>query len=260
MERADRARLIGLPGAYTPASLHTIGPLTLDEETAHHFRVRRLAIGDDVRVTDGEGAIGTGSLTTLGKRSTTVDLAELHHESEPPPVRLLVPVADRDRMLWLAEKSAELGVRRWTPLIWERSRSVSPRGEGEAFRARVRARMVAALIQSGGAWLPLLDDESGGASFVASVGVNNDGISLLLDASGPPLTDVLAPLLDAAPTGRVGLPVTLAVGPEGGLAGEEVAALVRAGFRRCSLGPRVLRFETAAIAALAVIGAVRGEQ
>lgn len=258
MERADRARLIALPGAYAPAPLHSIGSIALDEETAHHFRVRRLVIGDEIRVTDGSGAIGTGPLTALGKRSATVELAELHHEPEPPPVRLLAPVADRERLLWLAEKSAELGVRRWTPLSWERSRSVSPRGEGESFRARVRARMVAALIQSGGAWLPSLDDESDGMTFLGEVGADDGGTPLLLDASGPPLLTVLTPLMDVHPTGRDGRRVTLALGPEGGLEDEEVAALVGAGFRPCSLGPRVLRFETAAVAALAIIGAARG--
>jgi len=255
VERADRASLIALPGAYTPTALQSTGPRLLDEETAHHFRVRRLVVGDMVRVTDGSGVIGTGPLTTLGKRSATVEVIEIRHEPEPPPVRLLVPVADRDRTLWLAEKSAEMGVREWTPLSWHRSRSVSPRGEGESFRARVRARMVAALIQSGGAWLPHLYEDMAGEKFVADQGGNDDGIALLLDANGPPLLAVLAPLLDRPSPDGEQPRIALALGPEGGLTEAEVAALVGAGFRSCSLGPRVLRFETAAIAALAVIGA-----
>lgn len=257
MERADRATLSALPGAYTSEPLHSSGSLIVDEETAHHFRVRRLVVGDRVRVTDGLGSLATASIATLGKRSATIELMELHQEPEPPPVRLLVPVADRDRMLWLAEKSAELGVRDWTPLSWERSRSVSPRGEGESFRARVRARMVAALIQSGGAWLPRLNEESDGASFCAAHRVEDGSGSLLLDGGGLPLMAVLARLLDVAPSGRHTLNLTLAIGPEGGFSADELAALVGAGFQSCSLGPRVLRFETAAIAAIAVIGASR---
>lgn len=286
MERAYRAGLSALPGAFVPVGLHGPGPVMLDEETAHHLRVRRLELGDEIRVVDGCGMIGRGRLVALGKRAATVEVAELHHEPPPAPVRLLVPIADRERMLWLAEKSAEFGLRRWTPVRWERSRSVSPRGEGELFRAKVRARMIAALVQSGGSWLPAGDVEHDGSSFAApaegeraggeraggeraggeSAGggaAGEGGLRLLLDADGPPLLSVLAPLLtesqqaEEPPLGVDALGVTVALGPEGGLTPEETATLVAAGYRRCALGSSILRFETAAVAALALVEAAR---
>ncbi|MHB1223140.1 MAG: RsmE family RNA methyltransferase [Gemmatimonadaceae bacterium] len=256
MERADRAALSALPGAFVDTPLRAPGTLVLDDETAHHLRVRRLGEGDRIRVTDGLGAVGHGTLASLGKRGATVELEALHHDPAPPPVRLLVPVADRDRMLWLAEKSAELGLTWWTPVRWDRSRSVSPRGEGEQFRAKARARMIAALVQSGGAWLPRMDAERDGAAVVAAETGGADGARLLLDAGGPPLLGVVSPLL-ASSSDPAGTVVTVALGPEGGLTSDETAALVGVGYRRCGLGDRILRFETAAVAALALVDAAR---
>lgn len=258
MERADRAELSALPGAFVATPLRAPGTVVLDDETAHHLRVRRLEAGDQIRVTDGCGTTGSGTLASLGKRGATVELEVLHHDPAPPPVRLLVPVADRDRMLWLAEKSAELGLTRWTPVRWERSRSVSPRGEGEQFRAKARARMIAALVQSGGAWLPAIDAERDGAAVIAAGTDGAGGVHLLLDAAGPPLLGAIVPLLAASPSGAGGTVVTIALGPEGGLTADETSALVGAGYGRCALGRRILRFETAAVAALALVDAARG--
>jgi 16S rRNA (uracil1498-N3)-methyltransferase len=213
----------------------------LDEAAARHMRVLRLDAGAVVGLRDGQGRIGAGQLVRLTKSQAYVEVTAMVSASPLPPVHLLVPVADRDRMLWLAEKAAELGATSWRPVLWRRSRSVSPRGEGVNFQAKVRARMEGALAQSEGAWLPQHFPE---ATLERAILAAPPGDRVVLDPSGPPLVGPGAPPLD--------LPFVIAVGPEGGLEPDETAHLVEAGFRRASLGPSILRFETAAIAALAV--------
>jgi 16S rRNA (uracil1498-N3)-methyltransferase len=156
-------------------------------------------------------------------------------------VHLLVPVADRDRMLWLAEKCAELAITTWQPVIFARSRSVVPRGEGDAFAAKVRARMVAALEQSGGAWLPEIRRELSLEEAVARVSTRG---RYLLDRGAQPLDAT-----EAAEGAAV------AFGPEGGIEPEERALLEHLGWRRAALAPTTLRFETAGTAAVAVLRA-----
>jgi 16S rRNA (uracil1498-N3)-methyltransferase len=143
-------------------------------------------------------------------------------------------------MLMLAEKAVELGVSAWRSIIYRRSRSVTPRGEGDGFREKLRLRMIAALEQSAGAWLPSLELEAEASDAIAS---GMSGHALLLDAFGPPIVEVLA---------QVHQPLVIACGPEGGLEPAERDAFEDAGWRTASLGPNVLRFETAGIAALAL--------
>jgi 16S rRNA (uracil1498-N3)-methyltransferase len=233
-------------GVLSPAPLDGAGAIELDEDGAHHLRVRRAEAGDAVRVTDGRGVLGVGRLTRLARRAATVEVERIERVPAPAPVRLLVPVADRERMLLLAEKAVELGLGAWEPVLWRRSLSVSPRGEGDAFRAKLVARMAAALLQSGGAWLPEVRPERPLAA-VAADG-EGAGAGILLDAQGPPLLAVAA--VTAAP-------LRLAVGPEGGVEPDERDALLAAGFHPASLGARVLRFETAAIVGLGVAQAAR---
>ncbi|HET7631219.1 MAG TPA: RsmE family RNA methyltransferase, partial [Gemmatimonadaceae bacterium] len=135
------------------------GTVTLSEAAARHAQVRRLREGDAARVVDGAGTIGTGQLVEVHRQDPSVRLQSVESVSRLPDLTLCVPVADRDRMLWLAEKATELGVTRWQPVQFARSRSVSPRGEGPAFAGKLRARIVSALEQSGGAWLPEIAPE-----------------------------------------------------------------------------------------------------
>jgi len=217
--------------------------VSLGEEAAHHARVRRLAAGERVRLTDGAGALGEGEILRLSKSALEIrlDAATVHRIPPPAPVHLLVPVADRERMLWLAEKAAELAVTSWTPVRYARSRSVSPRGEGPAFADKVRRRMVAALEQSAGAWLPAIEPEIEAGEAPARFG---DCLRLLLDAAGEA---ALSALSTVDHTG-----VAVALGPEGGLEEAEADAYRDAGWRAATLAPTVLRFETAAVAAVAV--------
>jgi 16S rRNA (uracil1498-N3)-methyltransferase len=215
----------------------------LGDAAARHARVRRLEAGDAVRLTDGAGAVALGELIRLDPRSGDVEVRTSEHVDRPARLSLVVPVADRDRMLWLAEKAGELAVTDWCPVLYARSRSVSPRGEGESFARKVRARMIGALQQSGGAWLPTLHGERTLDDVIPAC---QGARGFLLDAGGEPLPS-FAPF-DAT---------AIAVGPEGGLESTELDQLLSSGWRSASLGGATLRFETAGVAAVAIVRATQ---
>jgi len=226
---------------FSPDPIPSPGMAVLGEDAAHHARVKRLEIGTTITLVDGTGGRGVGSLVRVSKSQLSVDVTRLDQLDPPAPVHLLVPVADRERMLWLAEKATELGVASWRPVSFRRSKSVSPRGEGLTFQGKVHARMISALEQSSGAWLPMLFPD---ASLDRALAAAPAGWRVLLDAGGA------APDLSRPTT-----PVIIALGPEGGLEETERAMLVSSGFRPTTLGGNILRFETAAIAGIAVMRA-----
>jgi 16S rRNA (uracil1498-N3)-methyltransferase len=238
VERVDRPTVATF---FAPAPLAAGAGVTLGEDAAHHMRVRRMEVGERVALVDGEGALATGTLVRLAKQTAVVEVDGVQRRDPLPAVHMAVPVADRERMLWLAEKCVELGATSWRPILWRRSRSVSPRGEGMTFTAKVRARMAAGLTQSEGAWLPVIYPDATPERAAAAAPA---GTRLLLDPDGPPLLSL-----------ALATPVTIAVGPEGGVERTERDLLVAAGFAPASLGGHILRFETAAVGALAVVRA-----
>jgi 16S rRNA (uracil1498-N3)-methyltransferase len=217
------------------------GTVTLSEEAAHHIRVARVTVGECIALRDGAGKAAVGILVKVSRSSALVDVTETSEVSRPAPIHLLAPVADRDRMLWLAEKVTELGVTSWRPLLWRRSKSVSPRGEGAMFQGKVRARMTSALIQSGGGWLPDIFPE---ATIERAVAAAPLGTRLLLAKDGEPIIGV-----------PMTTPVTIALGPEGGMEPAERDAFIGAAFLPVRLGESTLRFETAGVAAVAIAAA-----
>ena len=237
----ERDGLASLAGFFAKgASFVEGGVIVLDSDAAHHMRVRRLSVGERVFVADGAGNHAIGSIARVSKDDAAVAVESVHQTVQPASVHMLVPIADRDRMLWCAEKCVELGASSWRPVLWHRSRSVSPRGEGASFGEKVRARMESALVQSHTPWLPEIHADTSPESAIE----NSDatGTRLVLDASGDPILHT-----------RLTAPVTIAVGPEGGFEQHELDALRAASFRAASLGTNVLRFETAAVAALAIV-------
>jgi len=218
----------------------------LDEGAAHHAKVKRLLVGQPVGLTSGDGRRVVGRLAELSKRRASVWLADepVEHVPRPPVLELLAPVGDRDRMLMLAEKAVELGVSGWRPVVFSRSRNVTPRGEGEAFREKVRLRMIAALEQSFGAWLPALSPEAPPEVARAEVA---GACGILFDGEGIPITELGASLT---------APCAVSLGPEGGIVPAERAAFLESGWRLASLGDNVLRFETAGIAGIALLRAL----
>ena len=237
MERDHRA---GVAHFYSSVPLLSPGVLVLGEDAAHHAKVRRLSIGAAVTVRDGSGTTASGTLVRMAKQHIELDIASPRCPPPLPPVHLLVPVADKERMLLLAEKATELGVTTWRPVLWRRSRSVAGRGEGTMFSQKVEARMIGALLQSEGAWLPQRFMESNAERAMAAL--PGDGVRLLLDPEGEPIAGV--PLAGS---------VVIAVGPEGGFEADETVRMVEAGFRRVSLAGGILRMETAAIVGLGIV-------
>lgn len=218
-----------------PGALVAGAEIALPDSEVKHLRARRVEDEATVRLVDGTGSVGEGILVVDG-RSARVRVAGVAQEPMPPALVLAVAAGDRERFGWVMEKAAELGVTRVVPVETERSLSVASRLRPEQVdRLSVRGRE--AIKQSGSAWAPVLESPLSLGRFLAG---QADGARWLADPDGAA----------CRPLGATEA-VTMLVGPEGGFTPEERAAILRAGFLPVSLGPHVLRFETAAVAAAA---------
>ena len=241
MERDRRAAIATF---YCEGPLVAGIPVVPSDDVRNHLRARRLGDGDPVQLTNGEGQLAAGSIRARGKRDLELAVSSVQNVARQSAIHLRAPVADRDRMLWLAEKSTELEVASWQGIRFRRSASVTQRGEGPGFATKLHARMVSALEQSGGAWLPSILPDGDLESLTQEA-----SLRVVMDAGGEPLLSVIG---QSTADG-----IILLVGPEGGIEDEERALLEHAGWRRASLGASTLRLETAAVAAIAVARAAQ---
>ncbi|MCA0243135.1 MAG: 16S rRNA (uracil(1498)-N(3))-methyltransferase [Proteobacteria bacterium] len=219
--------------------------LELPPGPARHVQVRRLQPGDELRLFDGRGGEWQAEVLAMGRQQVRLRIGahEAIERELPQAVTLAVGMPANERMDWLVEKATELGAAAIQPLLCERSVLRLEGERAERKREHWQAQAVAAAEQSGRTrvpniarplrlpeWLPMLTTES----------VRR---WLLSPAGAQPLPAAATP---AAPT-------LLLSGPEGGLSPAEEAAALAAGFQPVQLGPRVLRAETAPLAALAVL-------
>jgi 16S rRNA (uracil1498-N3)-methyltransferase len=240
----ERDRRAAIATFYCEGPLVAGIPVTPSDDVRNHLRARRLGDGAAVHLTNGDGLRATATIRARGKRDLELAVSSVTDAARQSPIHLRAPIADRDRMLWLAEKATELEVASWQGVRFRRSASVTQRGDGGGFSTRLRARMVSALEQSAGAWLPsiLPDVDVESAS-------REPGLRVILDPRGEPLLSVIARNSAGG--------VTLLVGPEGGIEDDELAMLEAGGWRRARLGSATLRFETAAVAAIGVVRAAQ---
>ncbi len=235
--------------AVLPAvTLHARGPfqaggvVILDEDEAHHIRVRRVAEGQAVRLVDGRGGIATARVS-FERDVAAVRVVATTQVAPPATTDVLSAAGDRERFLLLVEKATELGATRVVPIITERSQQVATRFQAtHVEKAARRARE--ALKQCGGAWMPVVAAPLPLVEALKAPPAR--AVRLLADPDG-----------GALPPLREGDTVQWAVGPEGGFTDPERALLLAAGFRPVALGRTMLRFETAAIAALALTAQAR---
>ena len=218
---------------YTPQPL-ALGDVTLDGPEAHHLAtVRRFEPGDAVTLFNGDGREYPAEVVAVGRKRATLHITAVLDLSRESPVRVTVASAlpKGDRADYLVEKLTEVGVAHFIPLVTVRS-VVVPKASTVEKLARV---VVEASKQCGRNRLMTVGPPTTWRDFLA----RRDGVQLVLHtSSGEPTLPQ-----------RFADGVTLAVGPEGGFAPEEIAAALEAGRAALSLGPRVLRVETAAVVA-----------
>ena len=240
-------RLYAMPRFHVPLPLAEGAQLALPAGAARHVQVLRLQPGAEVTLFNGAGGEWQARITRMGRSEVEVVVGP-HHAAEREaarPVHLAVGLMAAERMDWLVEKATELGATSLTPLLSARS-SLRLSGERAARkRAHWQAVAIAACEQSGRNRLLDMREQ---LTFQEYLRQAPDGLRWLLslDPAAPALGERVAAQAMARP-------VALLSGPEGGLDPTEEAAARLAGFAPVSLGPRVLRAETAPLAALALL-------
>jgi len=228
-----RARLVvsSLPGVGERARLSA-------DETSH-ARARRLRPGDSVTLLDGSGRVARAVLTRLDAtagEAAVVEVVEIVEEAvEQQRIELLVAGLRAERLAWIAEKAAELGVAAMS--IVGSSRTQSFRASSNVLERLERVAREAAKQSESPRW-PRFSGPVPFAEAVASV-ASSAARGFILEASGAPFPSRLSPG-----------PVALLVGPEGGWTSEELASAASRGWTAASLPAGKLRAETAAIAAV----------
>ena len=231
--------------------------LTLPDEIAHQARdVLRLAAGDTLRLLDGAGGEYPATITQSSRRAVAVRVGAREPGLARGPARLTLCLGllKATRFEWALQKGTELGVAVFQPLLTQRA-VAAVEEFGAAKRRRYERILAEALEQCGGAWLPTLTAPRTLAEALASAPANAIMLIPWEEATAAPLHATLrAALPQVDKTSEPAQPreapeVWLFIGPEGGFAASEVAQARAAGAAPVTLGPRILRAETAAIVA-----------
>ena len=224
------------------------GACLLPEEAAHHgIHVLRLRAGDEVTLFNGQGGEYAGRIASIQKLRVAVEILEHRALEREAPLRVVLVqgVSSGERMEFTIRKAVELGVAEIRPVLAAAS-VARPKGERAAARQ--------------GHWqkIAISACEQCGRNRVPVVHPLGDVFSLRLQ---DPLKILLSPGSES-PFSKIVRPagsIALAAGPEAGFDEKEEVALLRSGFVAARLGPRILRTETAALAALSALNALQGD-
>ena len=220
-----------------------------EDVAAHLLRVLRLQIGDACVLFNGDGHDYDARITHLGKREARAQIVAARRIENESPLRitLLQGIARGEKMDWILQKATELGIVRILPATSDRSEVKLDEQRAEKRLAHWRGIVISACEQSGRATVP----DVAVPQSLAQAAALRSGRGFILD---PFATASLASLRDAEPR-----ECTIAIGPEGGWSPRDRELLVAAGYEGLRLGPRVLRTETAGIAAIAALQALCGD-
>lgn len=241
---------------YFPGEIAAHGTCTLPPPQSHHVvHVLRLNVGDGVTLFDGNGGEYAAVITGVTKRGVALNVGERNRidRESPLDITLAQGISSGERMDYTVQKAVELGVARIQPLETGRSVVRLTRARAERRVAHWQAVAVAACEQCGRNRVPRVEPIAALGDWLARderQPVAGSPLRLLLvPGNGASLRDL------PRPAGSI---VVLA-GPEGGFSPEETRDAERAGFLAVCLGPRVLRTETAAVAALAAMQLLWGD-
>jgi 16S rRNA (uracil1498-N3)-methyltransferase len=250
------------PRIYIEAPLAEGGAVALDRDQANYLlNVLRLKAGDDVLLFNGRDGEWRAALGSAGKRSLSAVPGErLRAQPGPRDLQFLFAPLKHARLDYLVQKAVEMGASRLQPVITRHTQVARVNTE------RMRANVIEAAQQCGVLSLPEVGEPVAFDRVIAAA--DADRLLVFCDEDAEvkdpvaalsavrPAPTALLPA-DAAPSAR---PLAVLIGPEGGFADDERAALLKLPtVVRISLGPRILRADTAAVAALALVQAVLGD-
>ena len=246
-----------MPRIHLEQALASGDSLALPAPQSRHLQVLRLQPGSALCIFDGAGSEWHATIAQIGRRTVDVRIGDRLADAGREPARrvtLAIGVPANDRMDLLIEKATELGVATIQPLQCERS-VLRLKGErAAARRSRWTSIAAAASEQCGRRWVPGVAAPRELVEWLGEAAGSSDAVA------APPARWLLS-LDPAAPTPAVRraaiareTPLVVLSGPEGGLTEREEDAAVERGFLRVSLGPRVLRADTAPLALLAWLG------
>jgi 16S rRNA (uracil1498-N3)-methyltransferase len=237
------------PRVYVDAALHAGGEVALDRDQANYLlNVLRLKAGDEVLLFNGRSGEWRASLIPAGKKALSARLGERERDQpRPNDLHFMFAPLKHARLDYMVQKAVEMGASKLQPVLTRHTQVARVNLE------RMRANAIEAAEQCGILTLPEVGEP---LTFEAALsGVGADRLLVFCDEDA----EVKDPLAALAAAGSGG-PLAILIGPEGGFAGEEREALLKLPqVARISLGPRILRADTAGVAALALVQAVLGD-
>ena len=228
------------------------GKLLLEGDRARYLgRVLRLAVGDEVSLFNGEGPEWSATIGAMTRSTATLHIGESHEVGTESALKihLVQGISRGERMDFVVQKATELGVKRITPVLTEYGVVKLDAARAEKRRDHWQSVAANACEQSGRTRVPLIDAPMTLKNWFGDKPAQVDSELILTPGATAPLTGI------AAPTTKV----CVLIGPEGGFSQGEYEDAAASGFTAVSLGPRVLRTETAAVAALTVMQSLWGD-
>jgi 16S rRNA (uracil1498-N3)-methyltransferase len=238
------------PRVYLDSPLAAGLAVSFDRGQANYLQnVLRLGHGDELLLFNGRDGEWQARLAVAGKRALTAVVgARMREQPRPSDLHFLFAPLKHARLDYLVQKAVEMGAARLQPVITRHTQVARVNLD------RMRANVIEAAQQCGILSLPEVADP---AAFKDVIGQVDAGRLLVFCDEDADVKDPVAALAAAA---RAGLPLAVLIGPEGGFAEEERKALLeRPNVVRIALGPRILRADTAAVAALALVQAALGD-
>jgi 16S rRNA (uracil1498-N3)-methyltransferase len=239
-----------MPRFFCPQPLAIGQIITLPEPVAHHIQVLRLAPGELITVFNGDGGEYSASLAQIERRSVSAEI-KAHHPREvelPFAVTLAQALPEGSKMDWIIEKAIELGVSGFQPLAAQRCVVKLSAERAEKKIEHWRGIIVSASEQSGRNRLAQLAPPQDYKNWITQQDMHRRIV--LTPRAEQSLADWSRHHAPQA--------VTLVVGPEGGLSEQEEDLALRHGALPLAMGPRILRTETAALAAVSILSAAWG--
>lgn len=232
-----------VPRIFTSQSLTSFQSIELEEAAAHYLgKVLRMQPGRELVLFNGNGGEFKAQITHINKKQVTVSVGEFTADNRQSPLQLelAIGVSRGERMDWVLQKATELGVTRVTPLLTERT-EVKLTGERQEKKIQHWQQiLISACEQCQRNILPVLREPLMLNDWLESVEAQQKFVLHHRDSRGLPEEPEIAS-------------VALLIGPEGGLSDREIEQAVAKEFAPLTLGPRVLRTETAPIAAISLV-------